>query len=260
MDKTYLVPTSDDFCMSHSINIGIVQAMTKGIVRCANFMAACPWFLEGVALVKKHKLPLGVHLTMTSEWDHIRWGPITPAPSLRDSTGNFFTNFADLAKQAKEREIYEEYKAQITRVLSTGIKPTHLDTHMMGIAEGPPWAMFYPIIKRVCKEYGLIYTYEMKNGSLVHFSDRYGVSLKNEASFIKWLNGLTPGFYQATGHAAVDGDELHAMSSPRHGAREWITTRPRDLAIFTSAKVKATLKKKKIQLITIPQLLKLRYG
>jgi hypothetical protein len=258
MDKKYLVVTSDDFCMSHSINVGIVKAMTKGIVRSANFMAACPWFLEGVALVKKHKLPMGVHLTMTAEWDHIRWAPITHAPSLRDSAGYFFTNYAELARQAKEHEVYEEYKAQITRVMAHGIQPTHLDTHMMGLSEDPPFDLFFSIIRRVCSEYGLIYTYDLTNGVLKHFNSRYGISLKDQRSFIKWLDSLTPGFYQAVGHAAVESDELNSMSSGKHGARDWITTRPRDLAIFTSAAVKQAIKRNKIELITIPKLLKLK--
>src|SRR3990172_1460747 len=130
MNKKYLLVQSDDFCMCHSVNVGIVKAISKGIVRSSYFMAACPWFLEGAALAKKHKLRMGVHLTMTSEWDRFRWGPITPAPSLRDPSGNFFSNYADLVKHAKEHEIYDEYKAQIDRVSANGIKPTHLDTHM----------------------------------------------------------------------------------------------------------------------------------
>jgi len=260
MTQKYLLVTSDDFCMSHSINVGIVKAMTKGIVQSANFMAACPWFLEGVALAKKHKLNMGVHLTMTAEWDHIRWGPITPAPSLRDATGNFFNNYADLAKQAKDHEVYDEYKAQMTRVLSNGFQPKHIDTHMLGATETGPFAMFFPIIKRICSEYGLIYTYEKSNGRLKHFDGDYGVSLNSERTFIKWLDGLKPGFYHAIGHAAVDSDELQAMSSKKLHARDWVTTRPKDLAIFTSPTVKKTLKRNRIELITISKLLKLKSG
>ncbi|MFC1597153.1 ChbG/HpnK family deacetylase [Planctomycetota bacterium] len=35
-------------------------------------------------------LDVGVHLTLTSEWENCKWGPVTEAPSLVDRQGHFF--------------------------------------------------------------------------------------------------------------------------------------------------------------------------
>ena len=35
-------------------------------------------------------LDIGVHLAITSEWDNVKWRPMTPAPSLRDADGYFY--------------------------------------------------------------------------------------------------------------------------------------------------------------------------
>jgi len=34
-------------------------------------------------------LDVGVHLTLTSEWEGCKWGPLTRAPSLADQNGYF---------------------------------------------------------------------------------------------------------------------------------------------------------------------------
>ena len=126
-----LLVTSDDFGMCHAVNRGIARAMTEGIVRSTNLMAPCPWFLEAVELCKTHSLPAGVHLCITSEWHCLKWGPLTSAPSLRTTDGYFPSNQEDHAGRATDQDIRVEFEAQIARVRSFGIEPTHLDTHML---------------------------------------------------------------------------------------------------------------------------------
>ena len=48
-------------------------------------------FLEAVQMLKENPgLDVGVHLTLNSEWENIKWGPLTNAPSLVDANGHFF--------------------------------------------------------------------------------------------------------------------------------------------------------------------------
>jgi len=133
-----LLVTSDDFGMCHAINVGTLRAMTAGIVRSTNLMAPCPWFEEAARLCREHRLPAGVHLTLTCEWDQLRWRPLTEAASLRDSRGYFFASHESLESHALEADIRREFAAQVAWVRAAGVEPTHLDLHMMpGRTTGP---------------------------------------------------------------------------------------------------------------------------
>ena len=50
-------------------------------------MVPCPWFWEAADLAKEHRIPLGIHSTLTCEWDGLRWAPITGGPTLRGDDG-----------------------------------------------------------------------------------------------------------------------------------------------------------------------------
>jgi hypothetical protein len=99
-------------------------------------MVPCPWFREiAMAAAADASLDLGVHLTLTSEWPHYRWGPISTvsrASGLIDSEGYFWRNCLDLRAHVVPEAAEAEMRAQIERALAAGIDVTHLDTHMGG--------------------------------------------------------------------------------------------------------------------------------
>src|ERR1035437_9114065 len=84
-----LLTTTDDLGMCHAVNQGIVQALTQGWARSSNFIAPAPWFGEAVVLAKEAKLELGVHLCLASDWDRLKWGPLTANPRLQLVDGAF---------------------------------------------------------------------------------------------------------------------------------------------------------------------------
>ena len=50
-----------------------------------------PWFLEAAKLLRENPgLDVGVRLALTSEWDNVKWRPLTYAPSIVDADGYFF--------------------------------------------------------------------------------------------------------------------------------------------------------------------------
>ena len=77
-----LIVQADDFGMCHAVNQGIAQSFQSGILTQASAMAPCPWIPEAAALAKQLKIPIGAHGTLTCEWDHLRWRPLTPGASL----------------------------------------------------------------------------------------------------------------------------------------------------------------------------------
>ena len=75
----------------------------------------------------------GLHLTLTSEWDNYRWGPLAgkPAvPGLVDEQGAMWGTVNGTVQHATADEIEQEIRAQIDRSRSMGWEPTHLDSHM----------------------------------------------------------------------------------------------------------------------------------
>lgn len=237
-----LLVTSDDFGMCHAVNAGIVRAMTEGIVRSTNLLAPCPWFSEAAELCKAHSLPAGVHLCITSEWDRLRWGPLTPAPSLRAPDGCFPSNQEDHAGKATDEDIRAELEAQLARVRSHGIEPTHLDTHMLpSVGTSPHAERVRGIVRELSQEHGLPYTYERITsgehaGRLRHFDGEIEISSLSDDAVKRTVESWTaPGTYHLIGHAAEPSEELRSVCSPNYAARAWAEPfRARDLAFFTS--------------------------
>jgi predicted glycoside hydrolase/deacetylase ChbG (UPF0249 family) len=253
MSKQLLV-TADDFGMCHSVNAGILRAISQGIVRSTNFMVPCPWFGHALHLAKQHHLMVGVHLCITCDWDRYRWGPITRAESLRDEHGYFLPSHDAVAKQAKESEIHDEMLAQILRVKSMGYEPTHLDTHMMGSPfHNDYYDMVKSIVRKLGDKLGLIYTYETENGKLRHFDAELEISSRSrEQIFDKLRSWQTPGLYHFIGHAAEATAELDEMASPEHPSKAWtLPIRQQDTAFFVDPEVRKSIASLGFELVTV---------
>ena len=181
----YLIIMSDDFGMCHSVNQGILQGFNEGIITGSNLMMPCPWIKEAVRLTKYHDLPMGIHLTLTCEWQNMAWKPLTQAKSLTDAFGFMLPDYPALAKQAKQADILAEYHAQLTLCRDMGIEPSHVDSHMLpnrnwfNLERDPhyqciPW--FADLVDQFCAEQGLIYSYQANEQGLKHFASDYSIS------------------------------------------------------------------------------------
>jgi predicted glycoside hydrolase/deacetylase ChbG (UPF0249 family) len=155
---------NDRAVVIHADDIGNMQSsldayrelLDGGLLTSAATMVPCPWFPATAAFCRANvdhpKLDMGVHLTVTSEWDAYRWGPISthdPASGLLDSEGYFPSSAAGIHAEADIEALHRELRAQIERALATGIEPTHIDTHM--------FTLFHPRLIDVYIELGLEY-------------------------------------------------------------------------------------------------------
>lgn len=130
-----VIPHQDDVGMCHGANRAFFELAGAGFITCGSVMVPCPWFSEvAEQAAARRDVDLGVHLTLTSEWPHYRWRPLTttsPASGLLDEHGYFWRNLKALAAARPSPDAVEaELTAQVERALAAGIDVTHLDTHM----------------------------------------------------------------------------------------------------------------------------------
>ncbi|HVJ17118.1 MAG TPA: ChbG/HpnK family deacetylase [Polyangiaceae bacterium] len=234
MTKRLLI-TSDDFGMCHAVNEGIARAMTEGVVRSTNFLVPCPWFPEALELARRHRLPCGIHLCLTCDWDHLKWRPLTHAPSLCDASGHFLASYAELEQRARDEEMLAELSAQVEAVLRLGFTPTHADSHMFGTFSTGPFAeRVRHVHEEVCRRHGLGYTYAVTDSKPRHFKTELVQSGLSVPELWRELESLGDGTHHLIGHAAVPSPELEAMCSPGHHARVWAAAyRTSDFAWYT---------------------------
>lgn len=137
---------TDRLIIIHTDDIGMCQSSVEafsdllefGIISSGATMVPCSWFPK-VAETCKHNenIDIGVHLTLTSEWDHYRWSPISTrdiSSGLIDSEGYFYRSSEEMQLNGDPDAAKREMRAQIDRAFSSGIDLTHVDTHMYSIA------------------------------------------------------------------------------------------------------------------------------
>src|SRR5258706_12659928 len=151
-----LILNADDLAVTHSENIASFAALDQKLITSATVMVPCPWFTEVAAYAKAHpEADLGLHLTLTAEWETYRWGPIASrslVTSLVGADGNFYASTEDVAKHAKLDEVETEIRAQIERAKSMGLEPSHLDAHMHSLYNSPE---LFGVFLKVAHEYKL---------------------------------------------------------------------------------------------------------
>jgi predicted glycoside hydrolase/deacetylase ChbG (UPF0249 family) len=136
----------DDVGMCHGANVAFLELAGRGVITSGSVMVPCPWFAEiAAAAAADPALDLGVHLTLTAEKEHYRWGPIS-GPSLgaglTDPAGYLWRDVASVRRNADPAAVEVELRAQVERALAAGIDVTHLDAHM-GTALAPEFCAVY---------------------------------------------------------------------------------------------------------------------
>ena len=155
-DAKLLILHADDLGVAHSVNVASLDALERGVVSSASVMMPTPWVSEVAAWARAHPdHDLGLHLTLTSEWETYRWGSVAPAtevPTLLDSVGTLERLVSPVAARASPAHVERELRAQVERALAYGLRPTHLDSHMGTLFATPE---LYAAYVAVARAYGL---------------------------------------------------------------------------------------------------------
>src|SRR6185436_5697985 len=86
-----LLVRADDMGVALGVNEACIRACTEGIARSVEVIVPGPWFLDAVRRLQEHPgIDVGIHLCLTSEWERVKWRPLTASPSIADKDGYFY--------------------------------------------------------------------------------------------------------------------------------------------------------------------------
>ncbi len=256
-----LIIHADDLGMCRSENAATIEALENGTVNSASVMVPCPGFDEIAEYLKNHKkTDAGLHLTLTSEWPSYKWKPLLPASevsSIVDSTGHFFLSKAEFSKNADANEVEKECRAQINKALDSGIRLSHIDSHMFTGFSNINILKKYLLLGQ---EYNLpvLLTHELpswtrKSRDAVVVDSLYCAAKED---FDKGLNkyyrnvlkSIKPGLNCLLVHTAFNNSEMQEISHNQIAfGSEW---RQEDYDFFTSGLSRKLIIDNNIQLIT----------
>ena len=248
---TRLVVQSDDFGMCHAVNAGVAQAFTEGILTQASMMPPCPWFDEAAAIAHELNLPVGMHSTLTCDWDRLRWGPLTSGPTLTGDGVAFRSTVAAAAAAIDHEEAVVELDAQVGRMRDAGLMPTYFDCHMGIVA---PRAY-----QEICERYDRPFLYPpveraVPFTSIKMLSERPSETKKDW--LLRYLSTREPGLHLLFGHCAVDSAELAALASPSHPEYLWTREyRISDQAVLCDPEVRDAVAANGIELVSLAEAL-----
>ncbi len=257
-DARLLIINADDFGMCHSINEAIVLALQEGLVHSTTVMVPCPWALHAMHFLAGHpEIPFGIHLTVISDPQYYRWGPVTcweKVPSLVDP-GGYFYNFDDmpiLRARAKPDELEVEFRAQIETVLAAGFNPTHLDWHALRFGDRMDifelmvrLAMDYRLALRVIGRSSIEKLQNQGFPTLDNdFLDSYGLDPSTKsARYAQMLHELPAGLSEWAVHPGLDDAELLILEPANQHERQT------DFDFWTSQQAKNIVKEEGIILL-----------
>lgn len=254
---------ADDIGSSHTANLACIDTYTKGVARSVEIMVPCPWFPEAVKMLKEVPgYDVGIHLTMTSEWENIKWGPVTDSPSLTDQDGYFFPTYWSNDRFPPEKtflgndwmieEVEKELRAQIEMAMRhLPGRISHMGIHMGGTSAHPK---ILEIHEKLGKEYGLITTLDPYN---VKRFDGFKGARTGEVmidNLIKSLEEAEPGDYIFIEHPGYITEEMKAIG--HDGYYDVATNRDGVTKAWTDPGVMEVIKRRGIQLISYADLKK----
>jgi len=266
-DTKLLIIHADDIGVSHSENMATIHSMEKGSVNSGSIMVPCPWFFEIASYAKAHPAAdFGLHLTLTSEWDLYKWGPVTERSKVKGlvtDKGFLNDNNEAVHKNATAAEVETELRSQIERAKQFGIDPTHFDSHMFCAVSQPAFLSVFLKLGREYKVPVLLNHDFLKNFANIDLKKYVGKTdvvvdqlfMAFPPDYEKGMSNyygevfasVKPGLSCILLHASYDNEEARGVMGEHTGyGAAW---RQDDFNFFTSENCKKLIDANKIKVI-----------
>lgn len=271
--KRVIVLHADDIGMCPEANISAKQYLRDGIVQSASVMMPCQYAEDFIVWAKDNPTKdVGLHLTLNSEWDSYRWGPLSDVwmvPGLIDQEEKLWRTREHVVRCASPEEVEIELRAQIEKATGLGYRPNHLDTHMGTLYGSHEFTAVYlklaeeyripamvvdvnnPIMLQTYRDQGfpidskmieLINNYKLPKVDFFIPIDGNANSYKEKRKdFFELINSLPSGLTEIFFHPSKPTENLKSIT------REW-KQRGWEAKLFEDPKVKAFLEREDILL------------
>lgn len=260
-EEIKLIVRGDDIGSFHAANIACIRSYSEGIMRSVEIMVPCAWYPEAVTMLNENPgLDVGVHLVMTSEWETMKWRPLTGISSITDESGFFYpmvwpNDHFPPHKTFREsgwtiEDVERELREQIELAIRDIPAVSHISSHM-GFQSASQ--KIDSLINALAVEYNLSINpadYGVKR--FVYDKPEGGGSKERIDAFIDALRNLEPGTYLFVEHPALDTPEMETIGHIGYGGvgedRQMVTE------MFTSKKIVKEIGKLNIKLISYADL------
>jgi chitin disaccharide deacetylase len=254
-----LLINADDFGFTPDVNAGIVHAHRHGVLTATTLMANGDAFDDAVRLARESPaLDIGCHLVL------IQGDSLVTGRPLPETMREFL---AALSK--RQIDVYEELRAQVKKILSAGLRPTHLDSHKHTHA----LPGVFRVVVRIAHEFGIPYV-RLPFDATLPFA-RVPLRLMRQR-YCRWTDGynisMTDYFmgFRLTG-ALTEKTFAAAICSLREGMTEFMChpgflgpallqartrlkeSRPRELEALTSPRIRQMIAAQNVQLENFSQ-------
>ena len=262
-----LIIRGDDMGFSHAANEALIKSYKEGVETAIEVIVPSPWFLEAVKmLAQTPSVDVGVHLCLTSEWDNVKWRPMTDCPSLKDANGYFFPKvFPDksypgqaiLENKYTLQDIEKEFRAQIEAAKKQIPRLSHISGHMgcTNLSEEVK-----ALTLKLAKEYNLVTDNEMAASGVLRmgYDGAHKTAQEKLESFKKASTHLEAGkTYLFVDHPAYDNDEIRAVH--HIGYEDVAADRQGVTDLFTDKTLKSFLKEINVEPISYTDWVRTRY-
>jgi predicted glycoside hydrolase/deacetylase ChbG (UPF0249 family) len=206
-------------------------------------------------------LDVGVHLALTSEWENVKWRPVTHAPSIVDSDGYFFpvvvprqgfapgTSIREAAWKLDDVE--RELRAQLDLAKRHLPQATYTWYHM-------GFTMLAPEVRELAatltKEYGLVEPMALGIKPIGRVWDGLDAGAVKADKLAARLETLEPGLWLHIDHGSTDDAEMRAIG--HLGYEHVAADRSANVAAWTSPKVREVITRRGIELTDYRKLAK----
>lgn len=215
-----LVTNGDDFGYARSMNDAILRAHKHGLLTSASLMP-CGYEFEHAVDLARHTptLSIGVHLCLLQARAIL---PHTEIPAITGEAGDFHNNpivagLKWLLAPGIARQIERELRAQMDKFLATGLRPSHINTHMHMHAH----PVVFPIVARLGREHGIRYLRVPRESLASLLLDRR--FLKQKLARLLFFRLLTVGLRRKIARAGFRSpDVIHGLLQTGHLDEEYL--------------------------------------